>query len=763
VFHSSRSLLDKLGERISDHFSYLAYRTIRDHTTSFAGVLCVNSASANVSTAADAGLLQAEMVSGNYFRTLGVDSIHGRTISPDDDQVASAPVVVLTHGFWQRAFAGDPDVLGKSIAVNGEPFEVIGVAPRGFYGVDPRLTPDLIVPIAKHAIITGSTNRLANGGDWSICRIVGRVGPAISAERARAESEALVRDAIIANSPAQEYVPPRIWLSPFEQGVGTLRRGASQSLYLLLAATGLILLIACANLAGLLLARSTVRRHEIGTRLALGASRGRLIRQLLTESLLLAGLGGGLGIALAYALAGLIPTPQSGSDIQRLGVELTPDPRVLAIAIVVTVMTGLVFGLAPALRATSIDVLSMMRARMSSSKDGHPRFRSGKALVTIQVALSFLLLIAAGLFVRTLVNAYSEPLGFQPAGVLVFQANPSLNGYRDQRALDYFESGAKRLEGVPGVMSASMSMSGLIGDYRFGSTTCMPDYKPARPQDSSVDLQVIAPRFFETMQIPLLLGRDIDWADREGTPKVAIVNEAFAKRFFSGTNPIGKTFGMRCPEAPNEVTILGLVGDVKADDVRPAMRPTVYVPFRQRGTPFMTYAVRANGDPAALIPTIRKVMGNLDRNVPIHHLYTQAEQIDRSLHQERLVTTLLVVMGSVALLLAAIGIYGTIAYSVNRRTPEIGLRLAIGARRTDVIRLMLGEALLPVAIGLALGLSGAFWLTRILRGMLFGVTATDPLTIVTAVLVLLATAVVAAWLPANRASRIDPMTALRYE
>ena len=765
----ARSDLFRTGARdIFEYFSYPAYQFLREHTSGFSDLACFAGATINLSIGGSAESVRAELISGNYLRTLGVAAFAGRTITPDDDRPGSvASVAMLGHGFWLRAFGGDTSAIGQTVAVNGEAFTVVGVAPKGFFGADPRCSPDLLVPMAKHEVVTATPKGLANARNWATVQVIGRLRPGVSDEQARLDTEALLGQAIRADPPPREYVSPRVLLFGIEHGIDVLRRQTSLSLYVLMSVVGVVLLLACTNIASLLLARADARGREMATRLALGARRGRLVRQLLTESLLLSGLGGSLGVLLAYTLGGLLPTPltspMSAARPAPTGLDLAPDLRVLAFAVGVAVATGLVFGIAPALRATRVDVLSMMKQAPTSS--GRGRRRKVGVLVTVQIALSLLLLIGTTLFIRTLANLRSEPLGFDPDGVLVFQVNPSLNGYRDERLSNFFEEALTRFEQLPGVVSASLSGPGLVSGAFSGSWVCVPDRQPDRDRDTAW-LHRVAPRLFETMRIPLLLGRDIDWRDRERGQKVVIVNQAFVNKYYPGVNAVGKTIGLgqaKCDA--HEMTIVAVAADTKYWTVRNPISPTMYLPYRQLDINgrAMTVALRAKGDPTALAPAARQAMRDLDPNVPIFQVSTQVSQIDRGLQQERMLTSLLVLFGLVALLLAAIGIYGTLSYSVARRTPEIGLRMAIGAQRVDVVRLVVGESLAPVTFGMLVGLGGAFGLTRLVQGLLFGVAANDPLTMAGAAFVLLAVAAVAASLPARRASRIDPMTALRSE
>lgn len=757
---SSTGSLTPGGENLFEYFSYPAYVAVRDRATSFSELFCFNSTGVNLGIGGRAEWGQAQLISGNYFRALGVPPLLGRTLQPEDDQPGGlASVAVLSYGFWQRSYGGNADILNRPIAINGKPFVIVGVMPRGFVGIDTSNISDVMVPIAWHAAVSGRTGVLQDQRNWTVCRIIGRLRPEVPEAKARAESEVLIRQVLV-NPQEGNYDPPTLWLTDASQGIENLRRGTRPVLLILMSVSGVVLLIACANLAGLLLARSTVRQREIATRLALGAPRIRLIQQLLTESLLLSSLGGGLGILLAFALSNRLPGLLLGRWVP-LDLDVSPGLGVLALSVGLTLLTGVFFGLAPALRATRVDLLAMIKEGTAGASVSHSRFSAGKAFLTAQVALSLLLLVTTGLFVRTVINLQAAPLGFEPKGLLVFRINPSLNGYRDTRMLDFMQQGVTRLESVPGVLAVSMSQAGLLSGTINTGVVCVPGYMPTNPADRATPALAIAPRFFETWKIPLLLGRDFSWGDREGAPRVAVVNEAFARIFYGGKNPVGLTMGYECPDKPSSITIIGLVADTKYQRVRETIRPTVYLPYRQWPRQAMTFALRTLGNPAAIAGTVRRVMAELDSNVPIFNLYTQIEQIDRGIQQERLITYLLVFLGLIALSLSCLGIYGTLGYAVNRRASEIGLRIALGARRAHIIGMVLRESLVPVIVGIVLGLCAAFALTRLVQGMYFGISPNDPLSIVVAVAALLLAAILASLLPARRAASIDPMNTLR--
>ena len=759
------------GPGIYEYFSYPAYQELRDEATSFSDVLCFAFASVNLTGHGSADEVPAQLVSGNYFRTLGVGTALGRAITPEDDGPdSSTPVAVLSHRGWERLFGADPGVVGRSVAVNGVPFTIIGVAPEGFYGVDPRTVPDLLVPMAAHATATGNLGQLEASG-WNVCRVIGRLRPDVSETQAEEEGALVLHRHLLAVGPSDGYVPPRLLVFDVANGVDILRRQSSMSLSVMVIAAGLILLMVSANIAGLLLVRALARRPEIATRLAVGASRRRLVRQMLTETLVLAGLGGTLGIASAWLLGGLIPF-QPGGRLPNLALDLGPDARVLTVAVALSLATGVACGLIPALRITRAKPLPSTPLALTE-RGGRGRMLTGSTLVTLQVGLAMVLLIGTGLFVRTVVNLRSAPLGFDPEGVLVFRLNPIPNGYRGEPFRSFFRSAVERIQTIPGVTSAAVSRPGVLdGTFTGLGTVCVPGYEPSESADNGAWIYQASPGLFGTMRIPLMLGRDFTWEDRQDSPPVAIVNEAFAGTFFEGGNPVGQTMGwFDCPARPDEITIVGVVGNTRYFHVRNAVRPIIYRPYLQYSVDqqqnavnrFMTVAVRVSGDPATYIPEVRRVLRDLDPQVPMYRLSAHGDAIEEDLQQEKALTTLLFSFAAVAFLLVAVGIYGTLSYFVKGRTFEMGLRMALGARRADLVRMVVRQSLTPVGIGVALGLVGSFVLTRLVQSMLYGVRANDPMTVVFATLLLLVVAAFAASIPARRAACVDPLEALRHE
>jgi predicted permease len=738
--------------RLATSFAYPVYRHLRDHGASFSELVSFGGPSQlNLTIGGHARLARGQLVSGNFLRALGTEALLGRVLLPEDDgRDALGYAAVLGHGFWQRELGADPGVLGRTLLVNGTAAVVVGVLPRGACGVDPSWCPDLMLPMAMQAVVDAGPDVLENPRRWGF-QVIGRLKPGVADESARAETEHLVAEAIRADEPSEAWEPPHVVLMPGGQGLQDLRSDLRTPLLVLAGAVAAVVLVACANVAGLLLARASDRRHEIASRLALGASRARVMRQLLTESLLLAALGGGLGVLLAYGVGDGISRSFLGSD-RPLGVEIALGGRVLAFAVVLLGLVGLAFGTLPALRATRLDLVSSLRATGTAERTS---LRAGKLLIGVQVALSLALVAGSLLFVRTLVNLRAQSLGFRPENLLVFQLDPTLNGYRDARLLDFHERVLAGVERLPGVRSASMSRWGLLA----GSRTRDGLRVPGGP-DTGCDVHYVAPRFFETLGFPLVAGRDFTPADREGGQPVVIVNESLARKLFPDRSPLGQT--VVAEDAP-PMQVVGVVGDTKFDSIREPMRPTVYYPFRQQRQRSMTYALRSELALQALLPGVERAVREVDPNVPLFELATQQQRLSEVMRNERLFALLVSSFAALALGLAGVGVYGTLAYQVSRRTPEIGLRMALGARAGHVVRLVAREAALPIGLGVVAGLAASFAAGRLVESQLFGTSPRDPLAFAGAGLALALSAALAAALPAWRATRIAPMRALRQD
>jgi predicted permease len=700
-----------------------------------------------------------DLVSGNYFSALGVSAILGRILTPEDDKTPGAhPVAVVSYGYWKRRFALDPAILGKNISVNDVSFSVIGVAPPRFFGLSPDSAPDLWLPTMMQAQLMPGRSYL-DGSRWWL-KIMARLKPGVSQEQAQADLNVLFPqiEKEMTWTKYQRFSGRPIELVSASRGYSSLRRQFSQPLTILMIVVGLVLLIACANVASLLLARATARRNEISIRLAVGAGRLRLVRQLLTESLLLAVIGGALGLLFASAgsraLLNLLP-----HGPVPMTLDLHPDLRILGFTTALSLLTGILFGLTPALRATRMD----LKAGLGKAGSGtRPSLRLGKVLVISQVALSLLLLVSAGLFVRSLQKLKSLDLGINPENLL--QVSIDTQAYKGARLTGLYGQLLERLSSIPGVRSASGSGLGLISGYKQRTTVAVQG-NAAEDDNTFVDSADVGPRFFETAGQPLLLGRDFTAADNAGAPKVVVINESMARRYFGNENPIGKRLGYGRKNNA-EFEIIGVAKDARFTGVREQIALMMYFPAHQRTDRVDALQVRTIGNPTAIAAAVRREVQAIDKRLLVD-IKTIAAQVDDSLVQERMISTLAGFFSLLALLLAVVGLYGIMAYSVTRRTSEIGIRMALGAERRDVLWLILRETMLLMLTGIAIGVPAALAAGRLaghlVSGLLFGLTATDPVTIAIAALLLAGGAAAAGYPPARRASRVDPMLALRYE
>jgi predicted permease len=776
--------------------SYRAYTSMRDGAKTFSQLACwADLGEARPVVMRDVGFGAVHFVSGNYFEALGVRAAIGRTFTPDDD-VTSTTAAVLSHTFWQRAFGGRPDVLRQTIDLNGKTFGIVGVMPQGFFGVDPSTIPDVIVPTGAVQLAASTVNPLQNPALWQMCRVFGRLRPGVSDEEARRDVEPWLRHeadqavtaaAVMMRRPRDnDYDPPRLILVDAQRGLGTLRDAMSTPLLILMAVVIGILLIACANIAGLLVVRGAARQREIATRLALGASRGRLVRQLLTESLLLSAAGGIVGVGLAFALGRLSPAlisrfmPAVYGVNRQIGVVVSPDARVLFFSCAITLITGLVFGCLPAFRSTRLELISAIKMPKGGGAAGS-RLPADKLLVGLQAAMSVILIIGAGLFLRTIGNLRSTPLGYDLGGLLYARVEPRTGGVPTAQREPFFERTVRRLEALPGMVSVTATDNPPLGRAATiflntpGLRFCMPGMTPEVAREAVAEFSGVAPRYFETLRTPIIAGREFDWIDDQATngppgagsvdssrPRFpAIVNETFARRFLAGKNPLDQRFGFNCPSTPSNIQIVGVVADSKHLPRQPS-RPRIYVPMGG-AINVVTLILRTAGRPEAMIPVVRKAMADVNIDVPTFGEITPIELREQQMQQERLLTNLLIAFGAVALLLSSIGIYGMLAYLVTRRTSEIGLRMALGARPTAVVTMVLRESIVPVGAGLAIGGLAAVAATRWVHSLLFGVSAYDPTTMIGAAVVFLVIAALAALVPARRAARIDPLGALRSE
>ena len=749
-------------------FSYPLYQQLRDRNQVFSGLLTVAKTPLRLTDEPEVTGPQGRFVSGNFFQVLGVRPVAGRAIVPEDDRVSEGggnPVAVISYALWQRRFGGDPAALGKTLPVAGKPFTIVGVLPPEFFGLQTGETLDFVVPIANETKIR-PRSWLADGyAGW--LSVVGRLRPGVSQAKARADLDVIFRQVNQAQAAGikdahnrELFLSRRIGMIPASSGLSALRDKFSRPLLILMAVVGLVLLIACANLANLLLDRAAARRREMAVRLALGAGRGRLFRQLLTESLLLSVLGGLLAMLLAgWGSAFLVTMMANGKA--PLHLDLHPDARVLAFTAAMCLLTSVLFGVAPALRSTRVDAGPALKGARSVG-EGAARFWFGKALVMAQVALSLVVLVGAGLFLGTLRNLRTMDAGFERRGILMVSVEPGSAGLRGARLAGFYEALLQRVQGLPGVRAASLSLLTPIAGGGVDFTAKVEGYTPQPHEDTSVYVNYVSPGYFATFGTPLVAGRDFDRHDRTDSPLVAIVNETMARYYFHNASPLGRwvALGDRQP-----AEIVGVVADAKYTSLREPTHRTVYQAVLQRPgmDTSLRLEVRTTGDPLPLLGAVRAAVRETGSNVPVKNETTFDRQIDESLIQERLMATLSGFFGALALLLAGIGLYGVLAYTVGRRTAEIGIRMALGAGRRSVLWMVLRDTAGLVVCGIGVGLPLALASARLAGTLLFGLTPADPPTMALAVFTMLLAAGAAGYLPARRATRVDPMVALRYE
>ena len=743
-------------------FSYPLFEQLRAQTRLFSGVgAFAGPAQLDLSGSGAARIVQGEIVSGGFFQTLGVRAVHGRTLVPADDAASAAPVAVLDYGYWQSRFGGSPSAVGKVIRLNGIPFTIVGVAAPEFNRFAPGQTYNLWLPItAAERLKIPWAGARDNHTNWWL-EVIARRRPGISLARAQAAATLLFRDEMLRRSKPMLKVAddPAITIVPAEKGLVGIRDMFLKPLYVLMVAVGVLLLIACANVAGLLVARATTRQKEMAVRLGLGAGRARIVRQLLTESVLLSLAGGVLGVYFAYWGARSILLLVTSAGMGNIHFDVRPDTSVLAFTIAVSIVTGIAFGLAPAFRSTQVGLTAALKEGSVSERGyaGSHRFGLGSGLVVAQVALSMLVLAGAGLLARTLQKLERVNPGFDTRNLLLFGIDPTLSGYQDAATQTLYRNLEDRLRALPGVISASFSSIALLS----GSSWVDDIQVEGRSDKSGIPANMLAvgPRFFETMRIPLLEGRAFTAADFTSQAPVAIVNRAFVRRWLRDRNPLGERFGGTGPKAP-KWQIIGVAADAKYDNLRDAIKPTAYIPLKSGGAHF---ELRTAMKPAALIPAVRRLVGELDSNLPLFDVKTQTEQVDQILFLERLLARLSGLFALLALVLASVGLYGLLSYEVARRRREIGIRVALGAQRKDVLRLVVARGIILVLMGLGIGIPSALALTRFLSSFLYGVKSADPVTFIAVSCLLAGVALLACYIPARRGTKVDPMVALRYE
>jgi macrolide transport system ATP-binding/permease protein len=723
----------------------------------------------NLAINGQANIASGVTVSGAYFRGLGVVPTAGRLIAPDDDRAGAPPVAVVSYALSEKRFGGAANAVGQAVLINNLPFTVSGVTPPGFFGVDPAGAPDVYVPMHANELLGAAdqfgfrANRYFDSHYYWI-QIMGRLRPGVSLVQAQAALAPRFQQRVArtATNDRQRAHLPELLINPGAGGLSTLRRAYSQALYVLMAMVGLILILACANVASLLLGRATTRRREIALRLSLGAGRSRIIRQLLTESVLLASFGGALGVLIAILgirfLTLLLANGRSGFTLRA---EL--NWHVLGVAAALSVLTGVLFGVAPAIRATRVDVipaLKEVRAGESVSRHRAGRVSLGQTLLAAQIAISVLMLVAAGLFVRTLSHLQAIEVGFNRDNVLLFQLDARKAGYGDQDIDAFYSNLLKTFSAIPGVRHASLSDSSLI---EAGSGS--PINVPGQPPDPATQWLSVGPGFFATMEIPVLAGRDLDEGDRPGSRPVAVVNEVFAKKNFGDRSPLGQHLILNRNGQGRDMEIVGVSRNARYGSLISDIPPVVYFPFDQ-GFPQpneMVYALRTSGDPLHYANAVRETVQRANARVPVSEIRTQTADIDRQINQEITLARLCSGFAILATLIACVGLYGAVSYTVARRTGEIGIRIALGARRGGVERMVLREVLALVAAGEVIGLAAALAAAKFVESFLYGIKPNDPLALTLGSVTLLAAALLAGYMPARRASRIDPMVALRHD
>ena len=765
---------DETGRNIRSTFSFPMFRQfLTDNKTMTDLFACAPFGRVSVVVDGQADIANSFISTGNYYRVLGVNAMLGRTIVPEDDQPSAAPVAVLSARYWRSRFGSDPKAVGKVIRINNVPVTIIGVLPPDFTGIQQTISdgPDVSVPLSLDGqLSTGPTEQSTrvNQPTYWWLQVMGRLKPGATAAQVHGNLEGVFQQT--ARAGLNQYLAslsdaergttrnrnrsevPNLRVESGSRGIYDVSPTDKRAVTILSVVVILVLLIVCANVANLLLSRATSRSKEISVRLSLGATRGRLIRQLLTESLLLASLGGALGVLVGYWGQRLLPGPP--------GQATSLDWRVLAFVLGITGLTGIIFGVAPAFRATGMSVSTALKEN-SRSVVGSRSWLS-RLLLVVQVAISLVLLVGAGLFLRTLQNLRHVDVGFNPQNLVIFRVNPQLNRYDDQRTRRLYEELTDALRAAPGVRAVTGSQPALLSGSVNGTGIFVQGrtYGP----DAKVDINrlVVLPNFFDIMGIPMLTGRGFTARDDDKAPKVVILNSAAVRKYFPGENPLGRRIG-GSPEENATMEVVGIVRDVKYNSVRDEVPPTMYVPYAQTRGGGVMLEVRTAGDPVSAMGGIREAVRRIDPNLPIMDMWTQIEQIERRFLQEKLFAQANAFFGGLAVVLAAVGLFGLMSYSVSRRTNEIGIRMALGARSQDVLRLVMWESMTLVVVGIVIGLGVALGTSRLVETLLFGLAPTDVFSIATAILVMIIVSTLAGYLPARRASRVDPMVALHQE
>jgi putative ABC transport system permease protein len=735
-------------------FSYPLYAALRDNNDVFAGMLASSDAVFGLSSGSQTERARGEYVSANYFSALGLTLSRGTGFVGADEYAGAQPAVVISDKLWKRFFGGDPDVLRKSLTINGRNFAVVGVAPPGFTGLARGLNTDVWLTLPQRIALGGPPD-LLNSRTRSWLALAARLKPGVTMAQAQARLSAQLPPGFEAAIGKGRWEAA---LTPAAQGSDYYVAELSQPLQLLAAMVALILMIACANIANLLLARGETRQREIGVRLALGASRGRIVRQLLAESLLLAAAGGGLGLLIAVWSKDLTANLRT-----RVGGALTLDNslnwRVLVFTLAVTLVAALLSGLIPAFRATRVELAMTLKDGAVSSSFSTRMFSLRDMLVVAQVALSIIMLFGAGLFLRSLWKLRSIDVGFSGERVLALSLDLRLQGYSQAQGKNFYNAALEKLAAAPGVQAVSLASA--LPVTAGGSRLQRPPNltRPPAPEGISIDIVTVTPRFFETLELPLLRGRDFRSLDSETSGRVIIVNETMAQKFWPNTDPVGQYFY----DGSDNFEVIGVARATKYRDLREEPRMTMYQPLAQEYSPGMNLLARTALSPTAMNATIRAQLGSLDPALPVFGFRTLPEHIGRSLYVERMQSVLLSLFGLLALALTAVGLYGVMSYTITQRTREIGIRMALGAQRDAVLRLVIGQGMRLTLMGMVIGAGAAAASARLIESRLYNVKTADPITFAVTVLLLIAGALLACWVPARRATKVDPLVALRSE
>jgi predicted permease len=778
--------------RPSTTWNYPDYEAFRDNNSSFSALAAHNGGGTpmgmQLEGASNTELASVVAVSGNYFDVLGVDPAIGRVFNPEDDRASgAAPYVVLSYDYWQSRFNSDPAVIDRTLRLNGYPFTIVGVSRSGFRGVDVTSKPNMFIPIMMRSQVTGVPVTIWNTRHYWWIGTIGRLKPDANIAQAETELYAVyqsqeeserrtVKDARGVNR-AQPIV-----LLPAARGYSFVRNRLERPLIILMIVVGLVLLIACANVANLMLARGASRSREMAVRLAVGAKRSQLTSQFLVESIVISLAGGIVGLAFSFlgVRALLEYLPQTGFG--RATLNVMPDLRLLGFTFGVSVLTGVLYGIAPALKSTKVDFVHALKDD-SPGAAGPSRLTLSNALVVIQVALSFVLLIGTGLFVRSLGKLRDIETGFRADNTMVATVDPGRNGYKGQQLRDFYERLRPNLETLPGVQSVSLAAITPLSGSRWNGDVAIEGYQWKEDEKKYVDMNSVGPRYFETVGIPIVLGRDfrdednppysLDPPERISNsgpppeppgPRVVIINEALATRFFEGRNPIGvRVCADQVYKPDRAFEIIGVVKDAHYFGLREALEPMLYFPVWRPDARSRDICIRTSSSATQLASSISQQVTSIDPGVPVLAVRTMNQQIDNDILVDRLIATLSSFFGILALLLAAVGLYGVISYGVTRRTREIGIRMALGAQRSSVLWLVMRRAAALVLIGGLIGIPAALFATRLVKALLYGIGAQDPVAVVLATLALVAVAALASFLPARRATKVDPMVALRYE